>query len=52
MAAGRVSLLDVNVLLALFFPDHIHHELVHDYNREHHTMLGLLGGLVALWLKS
>jgi len=22
------------------------------YNREHHTMLGLLAGLVALWLKS
>lgn len=31
MAAARVSLLDVNVLVALFFPDHIHHDLTHDW---------------------
>jgi len=27
----RVSLLDVNVLVALFFPDHVHHDLAHDW---------------------
>ena len=26
-----VSLLDVNLLVALFDPDHIHHELAHDW---------------------
>ncbi len=26
---SRVALLDVNVLLALFDPDHIHHEAAH-----------------------
>jgi uncharacterized protein len=35
MAAGRVSLLDVNVLVALFFPDHVHHELAHDWFAGH-----------------
>ena len=33
-----VALLDVNVLLALFDPDHIHHAVAHDYfvdQREH-----------------
>lgn len=35
MAAARVSLLDVNVLVALFFPDHIHHELAHDWFADH-----------------
>jgi toxin-antitoxin system PIN domain toxin len=29
--AGRVALLDVNVLVALFDPDHVHHELAHDW---------------------
>jgi uncharacterized protein len=27
----RVALLDVNVLLALFDPDHVHHEPAHDW---------------------
>jgi toxin-antitoxin system PIN domain toxin len=27
----RVALLDVNVLVALFDPDHVHHDLVHDW---------------------
>ncbi|MBY0494011.1 MAG: PIN domain-containing protein [Cyanobacteria bacterium] len=35
MAAARVSLLDVNVLVALFFPDHIHHDLAHDWFADH-----------------
>lgn len=35
MATGRVSLLDVNVLVALFFPDHIHHDLAHDWFADH-----------------
>ena len=30
-----VALLDVNVLVALFDPDHIHHETVHDWFTEH-----------------
>lgn len=33
--AARVSLLDVNVLVALFFPDHVHHELAHDWFADH-----------------
>ena len=28
---SRVSLLDVNVLVALFDPDHVHHEIAHDW---------------------
>jgi toxin-antitoxin system PIN domain toxin len=28
---SRVALLDVNVLVALFDPDHIHHDLAHDW---------------------
>lgn len=31
----RVALLDVNVLVALFDPDHVHHELAHDWFAEH-----------------
>jgi hypothetical protein len=27
----RTALLDINVLVALFDPDHIHHELAHDW---------------------
>jgi toxin-antitoxin system PIN domain toxin len=30
-AVSTVALLDVNVLVALFDPDHIHHELAHDW---------------------
>ncbi|MEO8678793.1 MAG: TA system VapC family ribonuclease toxin [Vicinamibacterales bacterium] len=29
--AARVALLDVNVLVALFDPDHVHHEIAHDW---------------------
>jgi uncharacterized protein len=28
---SRVSLLDVNVLVALFDPDHVHHDIAHDW---------------------
>lgn len=35
MAAARVSLLDVNVLVALFFPDHVHHDVAHDWFADH-----------------
>ncbi len=31
MSRRRVALLDVNVLVALFDPDHIHHEIAHDW---------------------
>lgn len=34
MMAG-VALLDVNVLVALFDPDHVHHELAHDWFADH-----------------
>ena len=30
----KVALLDVNVLVALFQPDHVHHELAHDWFAE------------------
>ena len=33
----RVSLLDVNVLIALFDPDHVHHEIAHDWFAEART---------------
>ena len=32
---SRPALLDVNVLVALFDPDHVHHELAHDWFGEH-----------------
>jgi uncharacterized protein len=32
---SRVGLLDVNVLIALFHPDHVHHELAHDWFADH-----------------
>ena len=32
-----VSLLDVNLLVALFDPDHIHHDLAHDWFADHHA---------------
>lgn len=28
---SRIALLDVNVLVALFDPDHVHHDLAHDW---------------------
>jgi uncharacterized protein len=31
----RVALLDVNVLVALFDPDHIHHDTAHDWFADH-----------------
>lgn len=31
----RLSLLDVNVLVALFDPDHVHHEVAHDWFADH-----------------
>src|SRR5829696_5100397 len=34
-AVTAVALLDVNVLVALFDPDHIHHDLAHDWFAEH-----------------
>jgi predicted nucleic acid-binding protein len=30
----RTALLDVNVLVALFDPDHVHHEIAHDWFAE------------------
>lgn len=32
---SAAALLDVNVLVALFDPDHIHHELAHDWFTDH-----------------
>jgi uncharacterized protein len=32
---SRVGLLDVNVLVALFDPDHVHHEAAHDWFGDH-----------------
>lgn len=32
---ARVALLDVNVLVALFTPEHIHHEIAHDWFADH-----------------
>lgn len=32
---SAIALLDVNLLVALFDPDHIHHELAHDWFAEH-----------------
>ena len=31
----RVALLDVNVLLALFDPDHVHHDAAHEWFADH-----------------
>jgi len=33
---ARVALLDVNVLVALFDPDHVHHEIAHDWFADNH----------------
>jgi toxin-antitoxin system PIN domain toxin len=32
---GRPALLDVNLLVALFDPDHVHHDLAHDWFADH-----------------
>jgi uncharacterized protein len=32
---SRVSLLDVNLLVALFDPNHIHHDIAHDWFADH-----------------
>jgi len=34
---SRIALLDINVLVALFDPDHIHHELAHDWFADNHA---------------
>lgn len=34
---SRRALLDVNVLVALFDPDHSHHDVAHDWFEEHRT---------------
>jgi toxin-antitoxin system PIN domain toxin len=34
---ARVALLDVNVLVALFDPDHVHHDLAHDWFADHRS---------------
>jgi toxin-antitoxin system PIN domain toxin len=34
---SRPALLDVNVLVALFNPDHVHHDLAHDWFADHHA---------------
>ena len=34
---ARVALLDVNILVALFDPDHVHHDLAHDWFADHRT---------------
>jgi toxin-antitoxin system PIN domain toxin len=33
-----VALLDVNLLVALFFPEHVHHEVAHDWFADHHAL--------------
>jgi toxin-antitoxin system PIN domain toxin len=33
---SRIALLDINVLVALFDADHIHHDLAHDWFADHH----------------
>lgn len=32
----RVALLDVNVFVALFDPNHVHHDVAHDWFADHH----------------
>lgn len=34
---SRIALLDVNVLVALFDPDHVHHEVAHDWFADNRT---------------
>ncbi len=38
VSQDRPALLDVNLLVALFDPDHVHHELAHDWFGEHHHL--------------
>ncbi len=33
---SRIALLDINVLVALFDADHVHHDLAHDWFADHH----------------
>ena len=35
---SRIALLDVNVLLALSNPKHMHHEIAHDWFADHHAL--------------
>lgn len=34
---SRIALLDINLLVALFDPDHVHHELAHDWFADHRS---------------
>ena len=34
---SRVALLDVNLLIALFDPNHVHHEVAHDWFADNHA---------------
>jgi toxin-antitoxin system PIN domain toxin len=34
---SRVALLDINLLVALFDPDHIHHNIAHDWLADHRS---------------
>ena len=34
---SRTALLDINVLVALFDPDHVHHDIAHDWFADHHA---------------
>ncbi len=38
MSLPKVALLDVNVLVALFDPAHIHHEIAHDWFADHREL--------------
>ncbi len=44
------ALLDVNVLVALFNPDHIHHETAHDWFEDHRALGWATCGLTELGL--
>jgi toxin-antitoxin system PIN domain toxin len=35
MSSSRIALLDVNLLLALFVADHVHHDVAHDWFADH-----------------
>jgi toxin-antitoxin system PIN domain toxin len=37
MTSNRRALLDVSILIALFHPDHVHHEIAHDWFDDHHS---------------
>jgi len=37
-ASRHVALLDVNVLIALFDPDHVHHDTAHDWFADHRAL--------------